>query len=101
MTVKIDTYLGKVSFTSEKVPGDFDIDAADQLAGQGKGARLKLLLKFFPLEFNEIDEIEFFPKEEKYETPEYRQVLKQYLRDEGFIGGEGNFMIKSFSVQTA
>ena len=85
MRVEIQTYLGNVVFESDKVEGNLEKALPLQ--------RFKLLSKFFPIEWNQIDVILFFPKNEKCDTEECRGELLSYLRTEGFIGEDGNFMV--------
>ncbi len=87
MVVKIQTWLGEVIFESDKVEGDLEKALPLQ--------RIKLLAEFFPVEWNQIDVIKFSPKEDKYDTQQHYDELITYLRNEGFIGGGGNFMIES------
>lgn len=93
MTIHLNTYWGAVSFTSDKV-------AEENFNGLTKKEIFKVQLKFFPLEEYEIEHIDFIPKEDKFDTQEYRDALRQYLREEGFLSGGGNFKIFSQQLQT-
>ncbi len=86
MIVEVETWLGKVIFESDKVEGDLKTALPLQ--------RIKLLAAFFPVEWNQIDIIVFEPKNESYDTQSHYDELITYLRNEGFIGGDGNFVIE-------
>ncbi len=96
MTASIETYLGKVTFNSQKVPIEKDLDDFTD-----KAERIRMQQRFFPIEFNEVDAIEFYPRKEAWETMEYRQCLIQFLKNEGFLGGEGNFIVQTLSCKAA
>jgi hypothetical protein len=78
--IEINTYLGSVKFDTKK------LDPANPAHA--------LALKFFPVQWNEVDVIIFKPKSAAYKTDAHMSDLLAYLRAEGFIGEDGNFLIE-------
>ncbi len=89
MIVELTLLLGKVTFDSQKVPGDFNLNTIPE-----RKERDKLQAQFFPLGEGDLQHIEFEPANEKFDTQAHKDSLLKYLKDECFIKPDGNFSIE-------
>lgn len=82
MTEKFDNYLGNIEISR---PDSWDGDPR----------------RFFPIQFFEDYNIKFFPKKPEFATEKHRDSLIDYLKHEGYLRDDGNFLIEVIEPTTA
>ena len=82
--IEVQTFLGSVKFETKK---------SDELSSLVRG--------LFPAQWHEVDVIIFNPKDSKYNNDSTLSYVLAYLRSEGFIAEDGNFLIQMGPSTTA